>query len=400
MYDVIVVGARCAGASTAMLLARKGYKVLLVDKAKFPSDIPHGHFIHRDGPRRLKRWGLLDKVVASNCPPATTSTTDFGDFSLLARNLIIDGVAWGYGPRRSVFGQILVEAAVEAGAELREGFPVEDFLTAGGRISGIRGRDGNGGSLATEQARITIGADGRNSRLARAVQAPIYRGTPALLCYYFSYWSGVPCDGLEVYLRDRRVVFTFPTNDELCAVFIGWPVEEFHRVKSDIEGNFMEAIGLVPQLAERMGSGRRAERFYGTADLPNFFRKPYGPGWVLVGDAGYHKDPFLALGMSDALRDAELLSEAIDDGLSGRSPLDKALVDYERRRDAASLEIYEENLQLAQLKPPPEVYQLRSALRGSPEDTSRFWMAREEMIPPEEFFNPENIQRIMAKARG
>src|SRR5262245_42720833 len=179
--DVIVVGARCAGASTAMLLARRGYKVLLVDRARFPSDIPHGHFIHRDGPRRLKRWGLLDKVIASNCPPVMTSTSDFGDFPLLARNLVLDDVAWGYGPRRRVFDKILVEAAVAAGAELREGFAVEDFLGDGGAISGVRGRDRAGGTPASERARITIGADGRNSHLARAVKTPRYREAPAIL---------------------------------------------------------------------------------------------------------------------------------------------------------------------------------------------------------------------------
>jgi flavin-dependent dehydrogenase len=399
MYDAIVVGARCAGASTAMLLARKGYKVLLVDRVKFPSDIPHGHFIHRDGPRRLKCWDLLDKVVASNCPPITTCTSDFGDFPLVARNLIVKGVAWGYGPRRSIFDKMLVDAAVEAGAELREGFTVEDFLRNGDQITGIRGRDNGRSALAAEQAKITIGADGRNSRLACTVGAPAYRQTPAILCYYFTYWSGIPSDGLEMYLRDRRMIFAHPTNDDLFVTFVGYPIEEFHQVRSDIEGKFMQAVDLVPGLAERLRNGVREERFYGIRDLPNFFRKPYGPGWALVGDAGYHKDPFMALGMSDALRDAELLSEAIDDGLSERCPLDQALADYERRRNEAVMEVYEENLQSAQLKPPPEVYQLRSALQGSPEDATRFWMARVGMIPSEEFFNQENMQRIMAKVQ-
>src|SRR5690348_12866752 len=125
MYDAIVVGARCAGAPTAMLLARKGYKVLLVDRATFPSEIPHGHFIHRQGPRCLSRWGLLDRIVASNCPAVTVLTHDFGDFPLVGRGLVADGVALGYGPRRAVLDKVLVDAAVEAGAEVREGFVVE-----------------------------------------------------------------------------------------------------------------------------------------------------------------------------------------------------------------------------------------------------------------------------------
>jgi 2-polyprenyl-6-methoxyphenol hydroxylase-like FAD-dependent oxidoreductase len=141
MYDAIVIGARCAGAPTAMLLARKGYEVLLVDRAKFPSEVPRGHFIHKHGPGRLNRWGLLDRIAAIGCPPVTSLTTDFDDFPLVSRGLSIDGVAMGYGPRRSALDKVLLDAAVEAGAELREGFLVEDYATDGERLVGIRGRD-------------------------------------------------------------------------------------------------------------------------------------------------------------------------------------------------------------------------------------------------------------------
>ncbi len=149
-----------------------------------------------------------------------------------------------------------------------------------------------------------------------------------------------------------------------------------------------------------MRSGRREERFYGTADVPNFLRRPHGPGWALVGDAGCHKDPYLALGICDALRDSEFLVDAVDEGLSGRRPLEEALGAYERRRNEATLDEYQQNLQLARLQPPPaEVMQLRAALRGDQETTNQFFRAREGMIPYETFFNPENLQRIMAKAQ-
>src|SRR5262249_15088907 len=166
MHDVIVIGARCAGAPTAMLLARKGYKVLLVDRGTFPSDIPHGHFIHRHGPQRLRRWGLLDRITATHCPAVSSTIMDLGDFPLAATGLIADGVALGYGPRRSVLDQVLVTAAVESGAELRTGFTVEDFTLDGERITGIRGRV-VGGRPITESAAVVVGADGRRSRLAR-----------------------------------------------------------------------------------------------------------------------------------------------------------------------------------------------------------------------------------------
>jgi 2-polyprenyl-6-methoxyphenol hydroxylase-like FAD-dependent oxidoreductase len=397
MHDVIVVGARCAGASTAMLLARKGYQVLLVDRATFPSDIPHGHFIHRDGPRRLARWGLLDRIVASNCPAATTQVMDMGDFPLVGYDLVVDGIALGYGPRRVVFDQVVIDAAVDAGAELRTGFTVEGFTVDGDRITGIRGRTTHGTQI-TETASVVVGADGRRSQVARFVGAPEYKTFPSLMCWYFSYWSGMPPQGLEIYVKPGYAVATFPTNDSLVAVFVGWPTQCLAAVRVDIEGQFMAAVDAIPDLSARVRGGRREEPFKGATDLPNFYRKPFGPGWALVGDAGYHKDPMLALGMSDALRDAEYLTDALDEGLAGDVPLELALQDYEQRRNEESAADYQENLTVAQLKPPPdEIYQLRAALRDDPEATRQFYLARQGMIPRESFFNPENLRRLIGR---
>jgi flavin-dependent dehydrogenase len=168
-------------------------------------------------------------------------------------------------------------------------------------------------------------------------------------------------------------------------------------VRMDIEGRFMEALDGIPELAERVRSGRREERFRGATDLPNFLRKSYGPGWALVGDAGCHKDPFLALGICDAFRDAELLADSLDEGLSGRLPLAEALEQYERQRNEATLPEYQQNVQLARLQAPPaEVFGLRSRLRGNQEDTNMFFLATEGMIPRERFFNPTNMQRLIA----
>src|SRR5262245_2018579 len=200
MHDVIIIGARCAGAPTAMLLARKGYKVVLVDRGTFPSDIPHGHFIHRHGPRRLASWGLLDRITATNCPAATSSVMDFGDFPLAASDLVVDGIALGYGPRRTVLDHVLVTAAVEAGVELRTGFTVDDFIVDGDRIAGIRGRTRSGRTVS-ESASVVVGADGRRSRLARFVEAPEYENAPTAACWYFSYWSGMPGSAVEIYFR-------------------------------------------------------------------------------------------------------------------------------------------------------------------------------------------------------
>jgi flavin-dependent dehydrogenase len=399
MYDAIVIGARCAGAPTAMLLARKGCKVLLVDRATFPSDVPQGHFVHRNGPRRLDSWGLLERVKASNCPPVTSFMLDMGGHRLDGRDIADGGVPFGIAPRRVALDRILVEAAVEAGVELREGFTVDALVRDGDTVVGIRGHAGAQGSPCVERATITVGADGRNSRVARIVQAPEYECVPPLLAWFFSYWSGVAHDGLEIHVTRNCARFSAPTNDGLLLLFVAWPLADAPKPGPALEPAFMAAIDAVPEFAARLRNGRREERFYGATHLPNFLRKPYGPGWALVGDAGCHKDPFLALGCGDALRDAELLADALDAGFSGRSTMAEALADYERRRNAATLPPYRENLALARFEPPPhEQVTLLAALEHNAEDTRRFFMAREELIPPQTFFNPANLQRIVAGA--
>lgn len=396
MYDAIVVGARCAGSPTAMLLTRKGYHVLLVDKATFPSDVVNGYQVQQLGVARLKQWGLLGKLRASNCPPLLTFTFDFGDVTLTGFPPPAGDVVEEYAPRRTVLDKILVDAAVEAGAELREGFTVQELVWDGERVAGIRGHT-KGGATVTEQARIVIGADGLHSSVARAVQAAIYHTKPALTCWYYTHWSGVPVKGLEFYLRARRALLAVGTNDGLTNVVTGWPHGEFHEFRADIEGNYFRSLALVPELAERVRSGKREERFAGTAETANFFRKPYGPGWALVGDAGYHKDPATAQGISDSFRDAELLTEAIEEGFSGRRPLADALAEYEYQRNAAVLPMYEFTLQLANLAepPPPEMQQLLAALCGNQTETNRFFATWAGTVPVPEFFAPENIQRII-----
>jgi len=400
MYDAIVIGARCGGASTAMLLARRGHRVLLVDRAVFPSDIPHGHLIHRGGPARLASWGLLERVIATGCPPITAMSSDVGEFALSATDLSVDGVPVAVGPRRTALDRVLVDAAVEAGVELRAGFSVESLTMDGDRVTGIRGGDRRTGTSVAERATLTIGADGRNSHVARAVAAPEYEQEPSLTCWYFSYWSDVPGDALELHDRHGRVIFGFPTNDGLFAVFVAWPISELSVVRADIERQFLAALDGVPPLGDRVRAGRRADRFYGATDLRNFLRKPFGPGWALVGDAGCHKDPYLALGITDAFRDAELLANAVHEGLSGRSSMDGALAEYERRRNEATLPDYRMNLERARFTPISSTERmLRSALRGNPEATRQLFLTIEGLAPREAFFGPENMGRLMGSVR-
>jgi hypothetical protein len=240
----------------------------------------------------------------------------------------------------------------------------------------IRGRGG-----MAEHARFVIGADGRNSRVAKRVGAPAYAAQPTLSCWYFSYWSEVAWDGLEMYRRGHRMIFAHPTNDDLFAVFAGWPIAELPAVRSDIEAQMMAVVDRVPDLSQRIRSGRREERIYGAAQLPNFLRKPYGPGWALVGDAGVHKDPARALGICDALRDAELLADSLTASLSGGLAEAEAVSEYERRRNEATMGDYEANLRAARFSPPaPEILQARAAARDDPEAMAQFCLAWEGRI--------------------
>jgi 2-polyprenyl-6-methoxyphenol hydroxylase-like FAD-dependent oxidoreductase len=398
MYDALIIGARAAGSPTAMLLARKGYRVLLVDKATFPSDAPRGHVIHVPGVARLKKWGLLDKVIASNCPPIRQLTFDLGPFALIGSFPAIDGISEAYNPRHKVLDTILVDAARTSSAEVREGFSVQELLMDGDRVTGIRGRAGDGKTV-TETARIVIGADGMHSSVARSVQAPTYSTKSPLTCAYYTYYSGVPMEGGEMYLRGTRLFGVAPTNDGLVCGFVQFPHQEFHTFRKDIAGNFQKLLDLVPELAERIHNGKQEERFVGTADLPNFFRKPYGPGWALVGDAGYHKDPFTGQGITDAFRDAELLVEALDAGFTGRSSLEDALANYEQQRNNHVQPMYEFTCQLASFEPPAvEMQQLFAALRGNQTETNRFLGTIAGTVPIPEFYTPENMQRIIGSA--
>jgi 2-polyprenyl-6-methoxyphenol hydroxylase-like FAD-dependent oxidoreductase len=400
MYDVIVVGARCAGSPTAMLLARKGYRVLLLDKVRFPSDTLSVHYIHQPGIAALRRWGLLERVIASNCPPVRRQRVDFGPVVLEATPPPIDGVADSYAPRRTVLDTLLVEAAATAGAEVRERFTVDDLLMDGERITGIQGHAAAGATVR-EEARIVVGADGLHSRVARRVEAATYDVQPVCTCAYYAYWTDVPIHSAELYARPERMILTGPTNDGLTLVIVYWPVAAFHEVRTDIERHFLAALDLAPGLAERVRSGRRAEPFRGTADLPNFYRRAHGPGWALVGDAGYHKDPITAQGITDAFRDAELLATAIDEGLAGRRPLAEALSTYEQTRNQTTRPLYGLTSQFASLQPPPtEMQLLLGALRHNQEQADRFIGTIAGTVPIAEFFAPANVGQIIAGAQA
>ncbi|GGS95481.1 MULTISPECIES: NAD(P)/FAD-dependent oxidoreductase [Streptomyces] len=396
-HDVVVVGARCAGAPTAMLLARRGHRVLLVDRATFPSDTLSTHLIHPPGLAALQRWGLLDRMVATGCPPIDTYLFDLGPISI-AGSPAGEGFDASYAPRRTVLDKILVDAAAEAGAEVAEGFTVDELLFDGDTVTGVagHGRDGP----ARHRARFTVGADGLHSSVARATGAEAYAEKPKINVYYYTYWSGLPMNGVfEAYDRGDRAFAAWPTNDGLTMVICGWSMRDFEANRDDVEGNYHATLARAPAFAKRVAGAARAERFVGTA-VPNYFRKPYGPGWALVGDAGYLRDPITAQGIQDSFRDAERCAGALDDVLAGRRPFEEAMRAAQEARDAQVASMYEFTASFAQMEPPPpEMQQLLAAVARSPRARDEFVRVTAGMTPPEEFFGHME-ERMAQEAPG
>jgi 2-polyprenyl-6-methoxyphenol hydroxylase-like FAD-dependent oxidoreductase len=397
-YGAIVVGARCAGSPTAMMLAGRGHRVLVVDQATFPSDTISTHLVHPPGVAALDEWGLLDSVVASGCPGIDTYAYDFGEYTIAGRPGTAESPL-AYAPRRTVLDKLLVDAAAEAGAEVREAFTVTDLMVDEGRVTGIRGRT-KGGAAVAERARVVIGADGHHSFVARAVEAQRYNEKPPLQVSYYTYVSGLPMEGrFEVYLRPGRGFAAWPTNDGLTVVIGGWPRSELATNRKDIEGNFLATLDLVPEFAERFRAARRETRFVGMS-IPNFLHRPFGPGWGLVGDAGYTKDFITGLGISDAFRDARLCAAAVDAAATGARPFADAMAAYQSERDRSSLPFYEFTTQLATLEPlPPELERVLDAVQGDQAEMDAFARVGGAVMSPAEFLSEENVGRLLAAAR-
>jgi 2-polyprenyl-6-methoxyphenol hydroxylase-like FAD-dependent oxidoreductase len=378
-----------------MLLARRGRRVLLVDRASFPSDTLSAHAIQPAGVARLARWGLLDRLVSTGVPGIERMSFDFGPVCLRGTPPPVDGNSLMYAPRRSILDTMLVEAAAEAGAEIREGFTVKELVFDGDRVVGIRGRD-SGGRLVEERARVVIGADGVHSFVARAVGAQSYNVQPSASVASYSYWSGVEVDGGELYVRPNRFFVAVPTHDDLVIVAQTVAKSDADAYRGDIDHAFAATLAMAPSLSERVAAGTRVERFRLTNDTDGFFRTAHGPGWALVGDAGYHKDPITAQGMLDAFRDADLVSVAIDEGLD--DDLDRSLAQYQASRDAAVGPMYDFTCQLAhvELPPPPEMQQLIGALVGNQPEIDRFFGVMAGSVSVADFYAPHNVERLLA----
>jgi len=397
MYDAIIVGARCAGSPTAMLLARHGHHVLLVDRAAFPSDTVSTHVVQAPAVAALHRWGLLDEVIASGAPAIETYSFDLGPVTITGTPRPADGFSSAYAPRRTVLDKILVDAAVRSGAELRERFSVDEFLLDDGAVVGIRGHD-PAGSPIVERARVVIGADGRHSQLARTVGARQYADRPKSQWAYYTYFRDLPVDGFEIYIRPYRGWGACATNNGLTMLVMGWPHAEADAFKADPWNNMLATLQLAPEFAERARAATRVERLTG-AGLTGYLRQPYGPGWILVGDAGFNKDPITAQGIIDAFRDAESVSDALHDTWSGRQTFEAAMAAHHTRRDAQVMPIYEFTSDMAMLEPPPpEMQRLFGQIHGNQAAMDAFVSINAGTVSPADFFNPGFLGPLLTAA--
>ncbi|PPK64905.1 NAD(P)/FAD-dependent oxidoreductase [Actinokineospora auranticolor] len=398
MYDAIVVGARCAGSPVAMLLARRGYRVLLVDRATQPADTVSTHYLQQYGLAKLKQWGLLDTLVAADVTPITRMVISYRENVIAGFADPYEGIEATYAPRRTLLDPILLDGARAAGVEVREGYTVRELLFEGDRVVGVKGSTG-GGEPTEERARIVIGADGSQSFVGKAVGAEIYRTIPAASFVYYSYWSGLKTDFHSRIGVDQQVG-VWPTSGGRTLLAIMKPLDRWDEFRTDVEANFLQVVkDIVPDIAEQVAdAGQREERFTGMRYPDNFYRRSHGPGWALVGDAGYHKDPITGQGISDAFVHAELLADQVELGLSGQRPLDEAVADYVAARDERTASAFQFAATVGELALPAQLEVIFGALAAHPDNAKAFFNLIAGATTGEQFFHPDHVATMLGRA--
>ncbi|HUP73026.1 MAG TPA: NAD(P)/FAD-dependent oxidoreductase [Acidimicrobiales bacterium] len=378
-HDVIVVGARCAGAATAMLLARQGIDVLVVDRAIFPSDTLSTHAIARGGMVQLARWGLLGAVVASGAPEIRSATFHLEDGTVV-RKTVKDraGVDFLLAPRRFVLDTILASAAVESGARFESGVTVTGIITDGNRVSGVTTRDSDG-MVREARASFVIGADGVRSRVARAVGAAMLDERPSDSSAHYAYVAGLDGDGFEFHVGPSAFAGVFPTHGGEANVWVCSPAGEMLPGACDRTVEFKSQLRRSsPSLAERVERATITSPVRAAVRFPNHVRQAAGRGWALVGDAGYHRDPITGHGITDAFRDAELLARRLGHVARGEVVESDALAAYADERYHALAPIFDVTCQLATY-PPADRFSLLQKRLSDLIEAEAAWLAA---LPP------------------
>ena len=352
-YDVVVVGARVAGASTALLLSRAGLDVALVDRAPYGSDTLSTHGLMRAGVLQLSRWGVLPELVAAGTPAVERTLFHYGDGDTVRVSIRpTPGVRALYAPRRHLLDRILVDAAARAGVDVHHGTAVTGLLrSSDDRVAGVRVAS-RADPPRDLRAGFTVGADGVRSVVADQAGAGVERRATSSASVLYRYHADLPVAGYEwAYGHDGGPVAAgmLPTNDGLTCVFVSTTPARLRALRrAGSEAAFEALFGAAaPEHLPRLRGSTPADRMHGWSGVPGFVRRSWGPGWALVGDAGYFKDPITAHGMTDALRDAELAANAIIESFAGARAEAVALADYQRQRDALSRRLFETTERIA-----------------------------------------------------
>ncbi|MBX7433948.1 FAD-dependent monooxygenase [Mycobacterium sp. Y57] len=342
-YDAIVVGGRAAGAATAMLLARGGLRVLVIEATRRGTDTLSTHALMRGGVLQLHRWGLLETVTASGTPAIVATEFGYGDDVETVDIRSADGVSALFAPRRTVLDTLLQDAARASGAEIRSPAIVTDLLTERGRVYGVEGIVRSTGAPFRATATLTIGADGRGSMVARTVDAQFLRRGAASGGIVYGYFPGLGRDRYRWAYGSGVAAGVVPTGDGLACVWAGTSAARFDTLRSrGLESTFRLLLAeAAPRVARSIAAASSAGALRGFPGAPGHLRACAGPGWALVGDAAYYKDPITAHGITDALRDAELLARAVLDAPHGGRSQADALLGYQNTRDRLSTELFD-----------------------------------------------------------
>jgi flavin-dependent dehydrogenase len=406
MYDVIIVGARVAGATTALLLAERGYSILLLDKDRFPSPVLSTHVFFTDSLDVFERLGILDEILEINAPRLKRMKFPYveGDFP------VINGRDFALCIRRETLDEIPLRACerhpnIEVHTETR----VTGLTWDDDRVCGVRYQARGSDEESTAEAKIVVGADSRHSLVAREAGAEAYDEVPPLFAWYYGYFRDVPLDdppsvfaartSLPEIEAEYAAAFVFPCDDNLTLVGFGVQRDCFDAFREDHRGNYFKGLETLPEVMERLGDAELEGSIVGTGDLPNFLRTPAGPGWALVGDAGCHKDPHTIQGMGDAVRSAVILGEELDALLGEEKSEADFARDYHARRDADLKPMYDFTTNKLQAEVDEDVWEQFQALTAQiPYVASLRVGATSHAVDPAEVYTPESVQRIISEA--
>ena len=414
MYDAIVIGGRVAGAPTAMLLARHGYRVLLVEKDQFPKNTLSTHFIWPRGVSYLKRWGLADRVLEQT-PGFRRMEVSIEGISLQGSVPIDDlkarftalhgddhGVTDIYcGPRRYFLDTLLLQEARAAGVEVREQFSATAPLVEDGVVVGIHGQSSSGANVV-ERARLVIVANGRFSRFAEQLGSAVEDFREKSTFAYFSYFKGIAKDELAIHKRGRFGTAIYPTMEDKHMVLVYGPTEWWQDFRRSAEANFHWIYDFcAPDVGELIRNrGVRSESFYAAGVMSAFKRQSVGPGWVLIGDAGSFKDQVTAMGISHAFRDAQLLTDHLHRAFSDGAPLGPALQAYAARRSADYDDYFNLVCQTAEMNVYTEQQlEMYDAMRGNQQQIDQMISCFGDTLPVAQFASEQNMKALFDSRR-